>query len=637
MVSRVLVLILAICMIHAAQATSEHVKSYRGIFSTSSTDSLNVGNVGVKKVGLKSTADDFKNAETLHSGDIYCYLIKNGERKYYKFYVIVSSVVDIRVMPIKGDPDLYVFSPDHLPLGCSAHAGRTVDELVFKASDTGYFYAVVYGYEGGVYCISLNIDGPTTIKVGETVSGSVNHRESKMYAVWLEKGGIYKVKLHPLSGDPDLYVYDENAKTVGGSGRFDLEDDKVTIRARYTGYYLIEVYGYRASNYELSVLEPVTVAVEDYSKFVVLNWMPWEREKVKLQIMKNGRIYTETDWRNDGELYVTVVKKDDDEKFIRIVTEEGYKSGWIKVPPVAAYRTTSMDLNNSRVGEKIFATLAVIVVGVVSVGLTIWDCIHEDWGWDCLWNIGAEIVTTAVPSVKIAKVVKIIEIAEGGKVTVKLISVLDRAYQFFKDLGILTESIDGAGTIKKFANFAELVARSDRVEKVIEGARRVQGKLSLEDLDKLAKVINPNDKKTPILEIVLRKIGDGKVNANSKVFEMKTAAKVIDRGENIIVFSGNYLGKEWDVLTNRAIYECKNIGKDASREAIINDLKTAVNQLRDRAEILKSRELVVAIPTESLENIIKKYPEWKSYLKMNGVHKVALVSNSGVEFIDLRR
>ena len=118
---------------------------------------------------------------------------------------------------------------------------------------------------------------------------------------------------------------------------------------------------------------------------------------------------------------------------------------------------------------------------------------------------------------------------------------------------------------------------------------------------------------------------------------MKTAAKVIDRGEKVIIFSGNYEGKEWDVLTERAIYECKNIGRYASKDAIISDLKDAVRQLRDRVNVLKdNRELIVAIPKESVTNINKKYPGWRDYLRMNGVDKVALVSDDGVEFINLR-
>jgi len=140
-----------------------------------------------------------------------------------------------------------------------------------------------------------------------------------------------------------------------------------------------------------------------------------------------------------------------------------------------------------------------LAIGVISFGLTIWDCYQHGFGWDCLFNLGAEVVTAAVPPAAPVKIIKFIE--KGGKI-VKIYKVSDKVYDWLKAVRIIKATGEEAGTVEKCKNLAKILAESKKSDKLVEVLQKIRGKISEEDLDKLARVVNPNDKRTPMLEIV---------------------------------------------------------------------------------------------------------------------------------------
>ncbi len=75
----------------------------------------------------------------------------------------------------------------------------------------------------------------------------------RLYRVYLRAGESLTALITPLAGDPDLYVWNEAGALVGFSNAFDLNPDGVAFTASATGFYQIEVHGYRDSVYRLSL------------------------------------------------------------------------------------------------------------------------------------------------------------------------------------------------------------------------------------------------------------------------------------------------------------------------------------------------------------------------------------------------
>ena len=77
----------------------------------------------------------------------------------------------------------------------------------------------------------------------------------------LAAGETWRFTVDALAGDPDLYVWNAAGALVGYSNRFDLTSETTTITAMQSGYFQVEVHGYRDSRYTLHVA-PAIVAAE---------------------------------------------------------------------------------------------------------------------------------------------------------------------------------------------------------------------------------------------------------------------------------------------------------------------------------------------------------------------------------------
>jgi len=173
--------------------------------------------------------------------------------------------------------------------------------------------------------------------------------------------------------------------------------------------------------------------------------------------------------------------------------------------------------------------------------------------------------------------------------------------------------------------------------KEISALSSLKGKIDFKDIEKLASIKNPDNPSQYVLQKVLREIIKNKNKANDIAFELKTAARLIDKGEKVIKFSMNEKGKEIDVLTDKAVYECKNIRKDASRKAIEDQINKIKNQYNKLPESLKTeKEFIPVFPKNAIKNMNNRYPEWKNELKNIGIKRVALISKNNIEYMQIK-
>lgn len=82
---------------------------------------------------------------------------------------------------------------------------------------------------------------------------SLPRRSSRFYIYRLNAGESMSVTLTPISGDPDLYVWSPEPGTSWKSFNDDLAVDDVRFTAPVNGTYVVEVYAYQASEYNLAI------------------------------------------------------------------------------------------------------------------------------------------------------------------------------------------------------------------------------------------------------------------------------------------------------------------------------------------------------------------------------------------------
>jgi hypothetical protein len=75
----------------------------------------------------------------------------------------------------------------------------------------------------------------------------------RVYRFHLAAGTTWRFAVDALAGDPDLYVWNAAGVLVGYSNSFDLTGEAATITAAQSGFFQVEVHGYRDSRYTLHV------------------------------------------------------------------------------------------------------------------------------------------------------------------------------------------------------------------------------------------------------------------------------------------------------------------------------------------------------------------------------------------------
>jgi subtilisin family serine protease len=92
-------------------------------------------------------------------------------------------------------------------------------------------------------------------------SSSVLGGQVRIYRLLLTAGQMLSVTLQPTTGDADLYIWGPGGTLGGISNEDGLAADRISVTAPEDGYYQIEVYGYTAADYGLTmqVLQAATL------------------------------------------------------------------------------------------------------------------------------------------------------------------------------------------------------------------------------------------------------------------------------------------------------------------------------------------------------------------------------------------
>ncbi len=161
--------------------------------------------------------------------------------------------------PQSGDPDVTVYNPWGIPIAESFELGLTPEVIDFTADITGDYVIEIYGYETSTFTLKIERLELSwnEIAIGETGQGHVDEGLSTFYIANLEPGE-YIIVLEPLSGDPDLYVYDEWGYQIASSTNGEGEQDIVIIEVYEGATCIIEVYGYTTSEYQISIQKHIT-------------------------------------------------------------------------------------------------------------------------------------------------------------------------------------------------------------------------------------------------------------------------------------------------------------------------------------------------------------------------------------------
>jgi hypothetical protein len=91
--------------------------------------------------------------------------VSRNQVRFYRVYVEEGQRLTVRVTPISGDPDLYIWPPDwpDRPPWVSNLEGTAVDEVSFTAPVSGVYQVEVYGYTAADYQISIEVTGGTAM------------------------------------------------------------------------------------------------------------------------------------------------------------------------------------------------------------------------------------------------------------------------------------------------------------------------------------------------------------------------------------------------------------------------------------------------------------------------------------------
>jgi hypothetical protein len=132
---------------------------------------------------------------------------------------------------------------------------------------------------------------------------SVGANQTRLYRYNLEAGQSFSAQVHVLSGDPDLYVWApdwEQGRPAWVSNQ-SVGDEEVSFLTPISGEYQVEVYGYTAATYQLTVQITQTAGermviqsdkVQPSQPVLALNDLPGQQVALPpLKVLPLARIY----------------------------------------------------------------------------------------------------------------------------------------------------------------------------------------------------------------------------------------------------------------------------------------------------------------------------------------------------------
>jgi hypothetical protein len=89
--------------------------------------------------------------------------VRKNQRKVYRYELVTSQNLTVRLEPVSGDPDLYVWAQDHAtrpPWVSNLREG--VDDLSINVPVSGMYQIEVFGYSAAEYRLIVDIGGQAT-------------------------------------------------------------------------------------------------------------------------------------------------------------------------------------------------------------------------------------------------------------------------------------------------------------------------------------------------------------------------------------------------------------------------------------------------------------------------------------------
>jgi hypothetical protein len=99
--------------------------------------------------------------------------------RIYRYQVQAGQQVDVRVIPLSGDPDLFVYPPSYPALAAWASENRSGEEqLNFVAPESGSYQIEVYAFSATTYRIEVTI-GAAALATSDTVAEAAKPRAQR--------------------------------------------------------------------------------------------------------------------------------------------------------------------------------------------------------------------------------------------------------------------------------------------------------------------------------------------------------------------------------------------------------------------------------------------------------------------------
>ena len=207
----------------------------------------------------------FANVITLTSGEVKSGDIAQGTMIYYKIVATNGKTVKTILNSLTADGDLYVKAgskPTTSSYDCrSVRTDTIAEDCSVTLVSNGSVFIGIHGYKATHYQIKATIQGGngnniTTLTSGTAVSGSINNGETKYYKIAATQGNAVTSLLSGLTADSDIYVKVGSKATSSNydckSTNGESNNDSCTVTLNETTDVFIAVYGYKASNYNIT-------------------------------------------------------------------------------------------------------------------------------------------------------------------------------------------------------------------------------------------------------------------------------------------------------------------------------------------------------------------------------------------------
>lgn len=134
--------------------------------------------------------------------------VARDQAHIYRYQLSAGQLITVRVTPISGDPDLYIWAPDYAtrPPWVS-NLSNGVEEISFNAPIAGRYQVEVYGYTAAEYSISVTLSAATQNQttIADRIAADKPTYTQPYVALESEPGNHYA--LPPVVPNPVFRVY----------------------------------------------------------------------------------------------------------------------------------------------------------------------------------------------------------------------------------------------------------------------------------------------------------------------------------------------------------------------------------------------------------------------------------------------